>query len=65
MRVKGESRGVGQGGDCTGYNEAVVDQDIGTMMQPVLMKPAGAEKLTGLRARCWDALGSPPRKAFA
>lgn len=43
---------MGQGDDCTEYSEAVVDQDIGTMMQQVLMKPADAEKLTGLWARC-------------
>jgi hypothetical protein len=28
------------------YDEAAVDQDIGTMMRLVLMEPAGAEKLT-------------------
>lgn len=48
MRVKGGNQGVGQGDDCTEHNEAVVDQDIGTMMEQ--MKPVGAEKLTG--ARC-------------
>lgn len=48
MRVKDGNRGVGQGDDCTEHSETVVDQGIGTMM--VLVKPAGAEKLTG--ARC-------------
>lgn len=50
MRVKDENRGVGQGGDCTEHSETVVDQGIGTTMEQVLVKPAGAEKLTG--ARC-------------
>lgn len=50
MRVKGGNRGVGQGDDCTEHSEAVVDQGIEAMMEQVLVKPVGAEKLMG--ARC-------------
>lgn len=43
---------MGQGDDCTENSEAVVDQDIGTMMERGLVKPAGADKLMGLWERC-------------